>query len=78
MCQTPIRLIQVLRADSVSLLRSFDLVSPIFGPFTRGTAEAEIKVPSAENPELSAVLSVKPGGGQNIVLHVSPAARNSA
>ena len=41
-----------------------------------GTANAEVKVPSAENPALSKVFSFKPGLDQNIVLHASPAARN--
>ena len=41
------------------------------------TAVAEMKVPSSENPELSKVLSVKPGLGQNIALYVSLTARNS-
>ena len=40
---------------------------------------AERRVPSAENQELSTVLSVKPSvcHCQNIVLNASPAARNS-
>ena len=40
------------------------------------TADAEIKVLSVENPGLSKVFSVKPGIGQNIAMHASPAARN--
>ena len=44
-----------------------------------GTADTEIRVPSAENPELSKViLSLKPGVGQNIALCASPTARISA
>ena len=42
------------------------------------TADAEIKVPSAEDPELSKVLSFTPGLGQKIVLRASPTARNYA
>ena len=33
---------------------------------------AEFKDPSIENPELTNVLRVKPGVGQNIVVHDSP------
>ena len=33
---------------------------------------------SAENPELSNVLTFKPGVGQNIALHASHAARDAA
>ena len=35
-----------------------------------------MKVLSAENPKLSAVLSLKPGVGQNIAKHASPTAGN--
>lgn len=41
-----------------------------------GTADAEIKFPCAENPELSNVLYFKAGVVQNIALLASPAARN--
>ena len=41
------------------------------------TADAESKVPAAKNPELPTILSCKPGVGQNIDLHASPAASNS-
>ena len=41
-----------------------------------GTADAQIKVPSAENLELSCVLALKPGVGQNIAMHASPTARS--
>ena len=34
----------------------------------RGTADAEIKISFAENPELPKLLSLKPEGGQNIKL----------
>ena len=37
--------------------------------------DAEIKVPSVENPELTNVLPVKPGVGQNIAMHAYPTAR---
>ena len=37
------------------------------------TEDAEIKVPSVENPELTNVLpALKPGVGQNIATHASP------
>ena len=39
------------------------------------SADAEDKVPSAENPGLSEVLSFKPGLGHNIAMHASPNAR---
>ena len=41
-----------------------------------GTADAEIKVSSAENPERLNVLPLKPGEGKNIDMHTSPTARN--
>lgn len=44
----------------------------------RGTADSEIKAPSAENQELAKVHSFKPGVDQNIALHASPAAKNPA
>ena len=36
---------------------------------------SEIKAPSAENPDLSKVLSNRPAVGHGIALHASPAAR---
>ena len=43
-----------------------------------GTADADIvKVSSVESPELTDVLPLKPGVGQNIALLASPTARNS-
>ena len=42
-----------------------------------GTADAEIKVSSVENPELKGSLPLKPGVGQNIAMYASPFARNS-
>ena len=42
----------------------------------RGTADAEIKAPSVENPGLTNVLPRKPGVGQNIATHASTTARN--
>ena len=45
----------------------------------QGTADAEIKIPSAENPELSEFLPLKPGvADQNIAMHASHTARNSS
>ena len=43
-----------------------------------GTTDAEIRVPFAENPELSKVLCLEPGVGDNVALHALPAARNYA
>ena len=40
------------------------------------TADAEIKVPSVENPELANVLALNPGVGQNIVTRCSRTAKN--
>ena len=37
-----------------------------------GTADAESKVPSVENPELTDVLPSKPGVGQNTAVYASP------
>lgn len=44
-----------------------------------GSADAEIKVPSLENPELSQVLSFKPGvrAGQIVAWRASAAAKHS-
>ena len=42
-----------------------------------GTADAEIKVLCAENPEPPKVLALKPGVGQKIAFHDSSTARNS-
>ena len=42
----------------------------------RATADAEIKVPFIENPELTNVLPLKLAVGQNLTMHASPAARN--
>ena len=41
-----------------------------------GTVDAEIKVPSIKNPELTNVFPVKLGVGQNIAMHVLPSTRN--
>ena len=41
-----------------------------------GSAEAEIKVPSAENPDLFKFLSFQPGVDQNVDLQDSPTASN--
>ena len=40
-----------------------------------GTADAEIKAHSVESPELTNVLPLKPGVGQNIASDASPTAR---
>ena len=59
------------------------LTSRINGPVTKrgnffkripqqNTTDAEIKVPSAENPKLSRVFSDIPRVGQNIASHASP------
>ena len=40
------------------------------------TAGANFLVPTVENPELANVLPLKPGVGQNIAMHASPAARS--
>ena len=41
-----------------------------------GYWDTEIKVPSVENPELTNVLPLRPGVGQSIATHASPAAMN--
>ena len=41
-----------------------------------GTADAKNKVPSVENPELTNVLPLKPGVGQNLAVHALSTARN--
>ena len=43
-----------------------------------GIAEAQIKFPYAEIPDLSEILSIKPGAGQNLALRALPTARESA
>ena len=40
------------------------------------TADAEIKGPSVENPEIKGSLPVKPGVCQNAATHATPAARD--
>ena len=42
----------------------------------RGTADAEIKVDSAESSKFPQVLPLMPGIGRNIAVHVSPTAKN--
>ena len=37
-----------------------------------------MNLPSAENPEISKILTVRPRVDQNIALHASPTVRNSA
>ena len=37
-----------------------------------GTGDAEMKAPSVENSELTNVLPLKSGVGQNIAMHASP------
>ena len=41
-----------------------------------GTANAEIKITSVENPEMTKVLLLKPEVSQNITTHASPTAKN--
>ena len=41
-----------------------------------GTVDAEIKVPSVENPQLMNVLPLKPGVSQNIAMYALLTARN--
>ena len=41
-----------------------------------GYWDTEIKVPSVENPELTNVLPLRPGVGQNIATHAVSAARD--
>ena len=43
-----------------------------------GTTDAEIKVPSKDNLELSKALSLKPGAGPSLDLHAWAAAKNAA
>ena len=42
----------------------------------RGTADAEIKVSTTENPDLPNVLPLKPEVGQNTATHASPTVGN--
>ena len=53
-----------------------DLLTVYTGPFQAafpavGTADAEIKIPSVENPELMSVLLLKPGVGQSTAVYAS-------
>lgn len=43
-----------------------------------GSVDTEINVPFAENPQLSEILSDKPGAGQNEGLHALPTASTYA
>ena len=36
----------------------------------------DVKLPSAENPQLANLFPLKPGAGQNIAMHALPAARH--
>jgi len=62
-----------LKVFSFSTQQMIFIMSPLCGggklpskPLHRGTADAEMKVPSVESPELRQVLPLKPGVGQNI------------
>ena len=48
----------------------------VFSPPQQGTAGAEIKAPSVENPTQTDVLPGKSGVGQNIALRALPTARH--
>ena len=52
------------------------LSNPVSGDTQWDTTDAEIKVPSVEK-ELINVLRLKPGVGQNLATHASPAATKS-
>ena len=41
-----------------------------------GTADAEFKVPSIEDPELAHIISLNPREGPNMATHASPTARH--
>ena len=59
--------------DKFPRLNGQDIIT---APPAWGTADPEIKVHSVENPELTNVLPVELGVGQNIATHASPTARN--
>ena len=44
--------------------------------YCQALADGKIKVPSVENSELTNLLTLKPGVGQNIATDASPTARN--
>ena len=50
----------------------------VLGVRQGATADAETKVPSNENPELSKVLCLNPNAAQNIALNALPTAMNLA
>ena len=43
---------------------------------SQSETDAEMKVPSVENTEMTHVLLLNPGVGQDIAIHASPTARN--
>ena len=63
--------------DSISLTLAdwSTKVQHASGPPQWRTADAEIRIPPVENPELK-VLPFKPGVGPNIALHATPTARD--
>ena len=71
--------LSALRSHIRSLVH-FVVAVVCFGSFVVdpqwGTADAEVKVSTAENSERLKVLLSKSGEGQNIDMHTSPTARN--
>ena len=62
----------VFWSDYVYYFEFWDWIMSSTRNLQRGTADAEIKAPSVENPGLTNVLPRKPGVGQNIATHASP------
>ena len=69
--QTRAGLCGFIKIKKVFRLRSIFIVLPLWD-----TADAEINIPSFENPELTTVLPLKPRAGHTIAMHASLAARN--
>ena len=63
-----------IRADMGNLYSTLFLA--LFMLYPPQWGNVEIKVPSVGNSELTDGLLLKPGVGQNIAMHASPAARN--
>ena len=74
-CSVGFRLALVLPESPLSSGRKIPSYLLSYTP-QGGTADAENKIPSVENPELTNCLPLMPGIGQNIATRASPAARN--
>ena len=73
-CLTETHLLLYLTSSSTLLSLLFSVFFFIFLRWS--TTDADIKVPSVENPELTDILPLKTGVSHNITMHASLTARN--